>query len=113
VIKNCKTKEDFNIIIENSKKRPVFLLKHSTSCPHSAYALERFETFAGEEKRAEFWKVLVIEDRPVSLHIASETSVEHQSPQCILFYNGKALWQGYRNEIAGNNMTLSLNSLSL
>jgi bacillithiol system protein YtxJ len=36
--------------------------------------------------------VRVIEERPVSLALAQQVGVTHQSPQALLIKNGKAIW---------------------
>ena len=112
MIKDCNSNEDFNEIIEDSKTKPVFLLKHSTACPHSAWALERFLEFSKDNKEADFWKVHVIENRPLSRKIAEDISVEHSSPQGLLFFNGKVIWTGYRDEINKEHMSEALKLIS-
>ncbi len=70
----------------------MFLFKHSTACPVSSRAWRQFERFSRQGHAAAFWKVLVIEDRPLSREIARQTGVPHQSPQCILIYRREPLW---------------------
>ncbi|MEQ8221631.1 MAG: bacillithiol system redox-active protein YtxJ [Candidatus Eremiobacterota bacterium] len=112
MIKDCTGNEDFSEILEDSNRKPVFLLKHSTACPHSAWALERFSEFSKNNKEADFWKVLVIENRSLSRKIAEDTCIEHASPQGFLFYKGKVMWTGYRDEINKDCMTEALKSIS-
>ncbi len=112
MIKDCTGNEDFSEILECSNTKPVFLLKHSTACPHSAWALERFSEFSKNNKEADFWKVPVIENRPLSRKIAKDTGIEHASPQGFLFYKGKVMWTGYRDEINKDFMTEVLKSIS-
>lgn len=92
MIKLCRNYEQFQELLQTSYQRPVFLLKHSSACGISAGARETFREFAREFTNADFWKVLVIEDRPLSLKIAEETGVPHKSPQVILFYEGQPVW---------------------
>jgi len=79
-------------ILELSRAKPVFLIKHSTVCPVSASAWREFSDFAEGEERAFFYKVLVRENRETSLYIAEQTGIGHQSPQIILFVKGQAIW---------------------
>lgn len=85
---------DWESLKSLSSQKPVLLLKHSTTCPISANAWKAFRKFhagsQGENLQTAFVKV--IESRPVSLQIAKESGVEHQSPQAILFKDGKAVW---------------------
>jgi len=112
VIKDCNSNEDFNEITEESRVKPVFLMKHSTACPHSAWALERFSEFSKDNKESDFWKVHVIENRSLSRKIAEDTGVEHASPQGFLFFNGEVIWTGYRNEISKEHMIEALKIIS-
>ena len=70
------------------------VFKHSTTCPISAAARERFTAWVESLGPEEFpiYEVLVIEDRPLSQTIAADTGVEHQSPQAILLEDGKPRW---------------------
>ncbi len=92
MIKLCKAYEQFQELLKSSYQKPVFLLKHSNACGISHGARETFLEFAQENTNAEYWKVLVIEDRPLSLKIAEEIGVPHKSPQVILFYEGQPVW---------------------
>ena len=101
MIKDCTGNQDSN-------RKHELLLKHSTACPHSAWALERFSEFSKYNKEADFWKVHVIENRTLSAKIAEDTGIEHASPQGFLFYGGKVIWTGYRNDINREQMTEAL-----
>ena len=70
------------------------VFKHSSTCPISAAAHDRFLAWvdAGGAGDVPVYEVLVIEDRPLSQAIAAETGVEHQSPQALLLEDGRALW---------------------
>ncbi|MFH1759609.1 MAG: bacillithiol system redox-active protein YtxJ [bacterium] len=111
MIKECKNQKDFDTIVKISQKTPVFLIKHSTACPISARAMENFKTFAANNRNAEFYRVLVIEDRPLSMGIAESTGVTHKSPQIILFKGGHAVWNESHNAITRERLYQELNSL--
>lgn len=80
---------------------PVLLFKHSTTCPISAAAHQHFHAFAGglPAGRVRLAEVRVIEERPISLQIAADTHVMHQSPQAILLQQGRVLWHASHHEI--------------
>ncbi|MHB9132218.1 MAG: bacillithiol system redox-active protein YtxJ [Armatimonadota bacterium] len=88
----CQNDDDFHRLLQDSQAAPVFLLKHSTRCPVSAGAKTRFDKYAADHPEVECWYVLVVEQRPLSLAIAEQTGVQHQSPQAILFVEGKPVW---------------------
>lgn len=64
------------------------ILKHSTTCPISAKAHEEYQAYL-EENDASAAIVHVIEDRPVSNHIAEKFDVKHESPQLLLVEDGE------------------------
>lgn len=92
MIKPLQSEEDYRQLLRDSATAPVLLLKHSTACPVSAGARRAYVQFTEEEPAAGCWEVLVIEQRPLSRQIAEETGVHHQSPQVILFIDGKPVW---------------------
>jgi len=80
--------------LEASGDKPVLVLKHSTTCPVSAAALEEYESYL-EDKPAEnvdYLLVKVIESRPVSNKIAEDLHVKHESPQIILVKDKQKYW---------------------
>ncbi|MGV8125530.1 MAG: bacillithiol system redox-active protein YtxJ [Candidatus Xenobiia bacterium LiM19] len=104
MLKECRTTEDFEKLLERSGSKPCMLLKHSTSCPISRMAHQAFISYADSSDCAECWKVLVIEVSPVSLHIAEKTGIRHQSPQAILFVKGKPVWNASHYSITEENL---------
>ncbi len=99
MIKDCLSEDDFDRLVSASEERPVFLFKHSTTCPISKGAWERFTGFAEEAPAAEYWRVLARENRKLSRRIAEATDIGHQSPQVILFYGGRAIWKASHRAI--------------
>ena len=108
MIKDCRTEDDFEQLLAHSQDVPVFLLKHSTKCSISASRWRLFQGFADREARAAFCKLLVIQDRPLSMHVAQETGIRHQSPQAILFYRGEPVWDASHYSITEEDMTAAL-----
>jgi len=92
MIRDLDQEQDFERLVQESHEAPVFLLKHSTRCPISRAALRECERFHQERPDVELWRVLVIENRPLSTEIARATGVAHQSPQLLLFSNGQVTW---------------------
>ena len=107
MIDDCKTMEDFHQLLNNSQQKPVFLFKHSTRCGISASRWRVFQEFAAGDQ-AEFWRVLVIEDRATAQQVARESGVAHQSPQAILFHEGKAVWHASHYSITPAEMSAAL-----
>lgn len=88
-VKQLKSIEDLNNFVEQPGKHILF--KHSTTCPISAKAHEEFQSFV-EETKVDAAQVFVIEDRPVSNHIAEKFDIKHESPQIFLIEDGKVIW---------------------
>lgn len=92
--KELTTTEQWKQLFEASDQKPVVVLKHSTTCPVSANALDEFESYLGKSPNEEvdYWMVKVIESRPVSNLIAEDTGVKHASPQILFVKNKEAVW---------------------
>jgi bacillithiol system protein YtxJ len=92
MIRECQTQQDFEQLVRDSNQRPVFLLKHSTRCPISASAWRAYQHFDDTHPDAALWKVLVVENAPLSAEIARQAGVSHESPQILLFRRGQVVW---------------------
>ena len=110
MINACQSWEDFEELLQNSHTRPVLLLKHSSSCLASARAWRQFKQFAEQEIHPEYWRVLVIEQRPLSKEIARRTGVVHESPQVLLFQNGLVIWHASHGRINAKALQEGLRS---
>ncbi len=108
-IREIKTEQEYRDLIKESFDRPIFLLKHSTICPISADAKQRFDQFIENNDQVLAYLVWVIESRPLSRWIARDCQVTHQSPQAILFRNGLAIWNRSHGKV---NQTELENSLA-
>jgi bacillithiol system protein YtxJ len=69
-------------------KTPVFIYKHSTRCSVSLFAMRRLNMV--DVQPGETWVYIdVVMQRNLSLALAEEVGVRHESPQLILLNNGK------------------------
>ena len=86
--------EELADLLERSRRRPVWLFKHSVTCGISAGARRRFEEFVASRAAGEADYVLleVQHARPLSNAVAEATGVRHQSPQVLLLRSGEAVW---------------------
>jgi bacillithiol system protein YtxJ len=93
-ILHLRSSDDLERLLELSDERPVMILKHSTRCPISSFARREFEEYAtgAASRGVSCALVLVVEDRPLSLEIAAQLGVRHQSPQAILLRERRAVW---------------------
>ena len=90
-----------------------FIFKHSTTCPISAHALMRVNGYLSDRILDEppFVLVKVIEARPLSNAIASALDVQHQSPQLILVWDGKAQWDASHHWITAESIEEAVEAL--
>jgi bacillithiol system protein YtxJ len=84
------TVEDFEKAMVQSNE--FLLMKHSLTCPISSAAYEEYEKFEEEHPSIPTYYLYVQDDRPLSNYIAETYSVQHESPQALLFKNGKVVW---------------------
>ena len=79
-------------IVQESYAHPVFIFKHSTTCSISAAAkakVERQWPDTSLPADAAIYYLDLLRYRPISGQIASEFSIEHQSPQMLMIQDGQ------------------------
>ena len=93
-----------NLRLESDQK-PLVIFKHSTRCPISSMALDRFnDAVAQIAELSNVVMVDVIDDRPISMHIAEVLSVTHQSPQVIVIHQQNAIYDNSHSGIQGKSV---------
>lgn len=102
--------DEWNEVLEQSKKEPVFVLKHSTTCPISTHAYARVEGFETDIPK---YFLKVRESRPVSNEIESVLGVTHQSPQFFILQDGKSLWDASHTVISESGIQRALTKNNL
>jgi len=99
------TPEHVDKLIEKSEQKPVVFFKHSGRCNISAMALNRFEDYAKEiDENSYLFMIDVVNHRPASLHAAEKLGVVHQSPQILVLYQGKAIYDNSHGSIDGRHV---------
>ena len=94
-IELVSTSERWQALLALSGERPVWLMKHSTSCGISKAARREFEHFAAARPEIapdSFALVEVQTARELCRQIAGETGVRHESPQVLLLRGGAVAW---------------------
>lgn len=104
------TTEEWTQLYEASSEKPVVVLKHSTTCPVSANALDEYEAYLNNAPNAnvDYVLVKVIESRPVSNLIAEDTGVKHASPQIVYVKDKEAVWNTSHWSVTKAHMTAVL-----
>lgn len=77
-----------------SHQQPVIIFKHSTRCSISRAVLDRVERNWNQSEltTAKPYFLDLLEYRPLSNQIAVEFTVEHESPQAIVIWQGKPVY---------------------
>jgi len=84
--------EQLEVIKEASKTKLQVIFKHSTRCIISKRMLEQFDKECTlDTDKVQLYVLDLITYRPVSNKIAADFEVEHQSPQCLVIKDGKAI----------------------
>ncbi len=98
-------------VLEASASRPAVILKHSTTCPVSANALDEYDEYLKglPSEDVDYYLVKVIESRPVSNQIAEDLGIKHASPQILYFKNKEAVWNTSHWSVTAKHMTAVLN----
>lgn len=103
MLKKVDTTEQFNEILNKDEK--FYFLKHSLTCPISQAAYKEYEKFAAEHQEIPAYYLAVQDSRPLSNEIAGNFQIKHESPQAILFSNGKAVWNASHWKITSRSLT--------
>jgi bacillithiol system protein YtxJ len=92
--KEITTLEEWQHILDTSDEQPAVILKHSTTCPVSASALDEYNQYLSKapSEQVNYYMVKVIESRPVSNQIAEDLGIKHQSPQILYFKDKQSVW---------------------
>ncbi len=93
--------EQIKLIIEQSKKEPIAIFKHSTRCGISSMVIKRFvSSFDEELKDFKVYYLDLLSYREISNEIGYEFQVLHQSPQLLVIKNGEAITHASHYDIA-------------
>jgi bacillithiol system protein YtxJ len=85
-----------------------FLLKHSLTCPISHAAYQEYQKYAEGNQGVPTYYLAVQEARPLSNEIAEKFEIKHESPQALLFKEGKAVWNASHWKITNRSLVTAL-----
>lgn len=93
-MQRIETLERLDLLMEGSSERPLWIFKHSLTCPISSSAYRAYRRFVEEQPDggSVFAVVEVQNARPVSNAIAERTGIVHQSPQALLIKKSAVAW---------------------
>lgn len=104
------TQEQWQEAFERSNDHLIVVFKHSTTCPVSANAYQEFSNYLADKPRedVEYLFVKVIESRPISLQIAEDTNIKHESPQIMLLDKKEKVWSASHWSVTKAHITAVL-----
>lgn len=106
--KILKTVEDFDAVVSQSETKPVVVFKHSSACSLSARA---FSNLASLDQSTDppVFQITVQESRALSNHIEATLGIRHESPQVIIFRDGKPVFNTSHTRVTAENVRENLN----
>ena len=90
------TSQDVDAALAASQEKPIVIFKHSATCPFSAAAQVEV---ANAKHDIDIYGIVIQYTADLKTEIAEKLGVEHQSPQTIVVYQGKAVSHQWRDEI--------------
>ncbi|WP_010678452.1 bacillithiol system redox-active protein YtxJ [Bacillus timonensis] len=97
-----ETIEEFNQVLTNENK--FIFIKHSLTCPISKAAFDEYEQFVEEHKDVPTYFLYVQEAKQLSNYIAETFGIKHESPQALLFEDGKIKWNASHRSITKESL---------
>lgn len=90
----------FETLIEDSKSQGVLLFKHSSRCGISSMMRSRLERqWQPEIPVNKAYLLNVITHRELSREVAALTGIQHESPQVLVFVQGKVVHHASHGDI--------------
>lgn len=92
-------------IIEESKSKPVAILKHSTRCGISRMVYNQFESeYALTDGQLKLYYLDLLSFREVSSEIGIVFQVLHESPQILVIKNGVCVYHASHSAISARKL---------
>lgn len=105
--------EDIDRVVEESRVRPVVLLKHSLTCGTSEYAYDEvLEWLASPQGALGAYLIDVRADRVVSRELANRFGIRHESPQLLLLDHGEVRWSASHYRVTRSALEAALHTLA-
>lgn len=92
--------ESLSQALEESKRRPILIFKHSNACPISSRALREFNAYLENADPQVGYHLLTVQTaRAVSNEIEEQLRLRHETPQAILVKDGREVWNASHFDI--------------
>lgn len=97
------TVEQLEEVFNESNNAPVFIFKHSLTCPISADVYQEMKNVDGTVNL-----IVVQTAKNVSGEVAAKTGIRHESPQAIILENGKPVYHASHYDISARDVNAKL-----
>lgn len=77
-------------VLQESKKKKIFILKHSITCSISFNAKYEVNEFIDGHQNCDVYLVIVQENRTVSNELSEKLRIKHESPQFLIVKDMRA-----------------------
>lgn len=98
------TSQQVDEIKQKSYQRPQIIFKHSTHCSISSMVLNRLNR-SDIPDNIDFYCLDLIAHKDISLKIANDFQVQHQSPQILIIKEGNAVYDESHMAISMDEIT--------
>jgi len=92
-------------ITENSKNKPQFIYKHSSTCGISRMVLNMFSESYDMDLDVDLYFLTIQNHRDVSNAIAEKFGVRHESPQLLVVKNAEVAFHTSHGAISDTDLT--------
>ena len=93
-------------LLTDSSNKPVIVFKHSNACSISARAYREME-------KVDDVNILEVQSsRAISNELADLTGIRHETPQVIIFRDGKAVWNASHFDVKADDVLKAVESNS-
>ena len=90
---------DFRAVLDQSKSEVVVVFKHSSTCELSAAAKIEIANV-----NLPVFELVVQNSRPLSNHIEDHFKIRHESPQVIIIYQEKPIYNSSHRDVTADNI---------
>lgn len=111
IFHRIRTEQAYKEATERSTQQPVILYKHSSLCELCFIAQAELETLS-EEGDPPIYQVVVQEARPLSNSIEATLGIRHESPQVILLYDRKPVFNASHRAVTAAAVRGAIEDLS-
>ncbi len=105
--RSLATEETLQEVLAHSRTEPVVLFKHSAVCGVSFMARRQLVHLSEEEESA-IYELVVQQSRALSNRIAEMFGIRHQSPQAIVLYRARPVFNTSHGNITTDRLRRAL-----